>query len=103
MIAFTDDTLLERDSDALFTELDDLVVIMDLDSGDYLELDVIGAQVWERIASPVRFGDLCAGLVAEYAVSDAKCRDDVGKFLEGLIEKNLARTRIQATRDDVSP
>ncbi|MFL9839908.1 PqqD family peptide modification chaperone [Sphingomonas sp. ST-64] len=103
MTAFTDDMVIERDSEVLFTELDGSVVMMDLDTGDYYELDAIGAVIWRRIASPVRFGTLCTELVAEYAVDDRQCREQVGAFLQKIIDNKFAHLRSASAAAPVSP
>lgn len=68
----------------VFTELDDTVVMMDLEEGQYYELDPVGARIWALIEPGLRVAEVCEALAAEYDGDPGTCRDDVLAFLEEL-------------------
>jgi len=92
-----DDTLVQREANVLFTELGDSIVMMDLESGDYYELDDIGSVIWRRIETPAAIADLCEELTREYAVDRETCREHVAAFLGDLIDRKIATIQTAET------
>jgi hypothetical protein len=78
-----------RSPDQVSALIDGEVVAMRISDGVYLTLDGIGSRVWELVAEPSTFGDLCAALAAEYGVDPPTCERDVGPFLEGLCREGI--------------
>ena len=74
-------TVVERNEAIVFTELDDVVVMMDADEGRYYELDEIGARIWAVIESGASVGAICAVLQDEYEVAAEVCQRDVLSFV----------------------
>jgi hypothetical protein len=69
----------------------DETVILDLTSGTYYGLDVLGARVWSLIEQPKSLGSIRDAIVADYDVDVATCERDILAFLDqmqsvGLIE-----------------
>jgi hypothetical protein len=86
-----DDTRLTRCESALFTPIDDAIVMMDIDSGAYYELDGTAARIWHALDRPVTMGELCAGLQERYRVEPDRCRADVSKFVGELVRLSLVQ------------
>ena len=97
MTQLADDTLVHREEGVLFTELGDSIVMMDLESGDYYELDDIGSVIWRRIETPTAIADLCEELTREYAVDRETCREHVAAFLGDLIDRKVATIQTAET------
>ena len=85
--------VVERNDEVLFTEIDDTVVMMDMDKGQYYELDPVGARVWTLIEIGRPVAELCDALVAEYDVEPDVCRRDVLAFLDETAGLGIVRTR----------
>jgi len=85
----TIDTHVVRVSDVTSAEVDDELLMMRLESDAYFGLDDIGARIWALMEKPVRVGEVCSALVAEYDVTPEQCQRDVLLFLEDLAEKGL--------------
>jgi hypothetical protein len=67
------------------------VVILDLTSGTYYGLDVLGARVWSLIEQPASIAVIRDAVMADYDVDAITCERDVLKFLQqmqtvGLVE-----------------
>jgi Coenzyme PQQ synthesis protein D (PqqD) len=78
-----------RSEDHLSAEIDNELVLMDIDHGNYYGLDSIGADIWRRLDEPVVVSDLCTALLGEYDVdADTICRD-VLALLERLATEDL--------------
>ena len=71
-----------RNEAIVFTDLDDTIVMMDVDEGQYYELDPIGAKIWSLIESPRPVVEICDALTGEFDVDPDTCRDDTLEFLQ---------------------
>lgn len=79
----------QRSLSPLCTEIDGEIVMMDVDSGSYFNLDAIGSDIWRRLEQPVTVADLCDGLAADYAADLETIRRDVLALLGQMTEKGL--------------
>lgn len=75
--------------DPLAAEVDGEVVLMSVDLGRYFGLDVIGADVWRRMETPVRVSDLCAALAADYDGAPEVIERDVLELLHRMADRGL--------------
>jgi hypothetical protein len=69
------------------------VVLMKAERGNYYELDEVGTDVWERLARPIRVGDLCASLHERYEGDETVIERDVLALLEQLVGEDLIDVR----------
>jgi hypothetical protein len=91
----TPTTILSQRADLLVQPMDDELVMASLEAGEYYGLAATGKRIWELLAAPITFGDLCATLVREYEVDAETCAHDVLAFVgelasEGLVEAAAA-------------
>jgi len=91
-MTFAPDTILARSSTPLSIEMDGEMVMMDVESGTYFNLDPIGTVIWKRLESPVRFDDLCRELQARYDAAPETIRADVAALLEQMRAHGLLGT-----------
>lgn len=73
-----------RKGDWLFSRVDDELVMMSADKGNYLGLSEVGARIWELIEVPMSLEDLCARLLGEFEVEAETCQREVETFLAEL-------------------
>lgn len=78
-----------RSQDVLSTRIDDELVLMSINEGLYFGLDAIGADIWDRLETPVRVSDLCAALVNDYQEDAAVIERDVLELLRRLAGRAL--------------
>ena len=69
--------------------LDDDLVILDIPSGRYFELNDVGAIVWEHLDGSNTVDDLVDRVLDEYAVERDTASTDVQDLLGQLIEAGL--------------
>ena len=74
----------ERAVNMVAAEVEDEVVVLNIDSGYFFQLNRVGARIWALIETPRTFSDLCGGLQEAFDVSPEECRRDVGEFLQQL-------------------
>ncbi|CAD6875579.1 PqqD family peptide modification chaperone [Methylomonas fluvii] len=71
-----------RSKELLSTQIDDEMVLMSIDRGNYYGLDAIATDIWQRLEQPVAVSDLCAALVKEYDADTETISRDVLSLLE---------------------
>ena len=80
---------IERTQSVLFSDLEGSTVMMDIDSGNYYELDKTSARIWSLLEAPQTLAELCRSLEREFEVDDETCRGDTSAFLLKLSELGL--------------
>lgn len=89
MAAITGNTLITRNPSVLFNDFDDGLMMMDIDSGNYFDIDSVGGRIWALLESPATLDQICEALLAEYSVDSDACRDETGAFVAELAGKGL--------------
>ncbi|MDR1156582.1 MAG: lasso peptide biosynthesis PqqD family chaperone [Bacteroidales bacterium] len=84
-----DSRLLQRQPDMVFTHIDDEVVMMSIETGEYYGLNPIASRIWELLEKPQTFDQLIDRLTQEFNIDKVTCQKDVMKFLGQLMEKKL--------------
>lgn len=85
------DTIVQQIPGRSAATIDEITAIMDAEEEVYFLIDAIGSVIWARMAQPVRIGDLCQDLIAEYEVEQADCERDVIAFTRSLAARKLAK------------
>jgi hypothetical protein len=81
----------DQNPEVVSTEVNDCAMLMSIESGRYFAFNPVGSRIWKLLAKPARLKDVCDALVAEFEVSPSKCRDEVVRFVEKLVERELVR------------
>lgn len=90
-----DETLLQRNSTILFSQLDDEYLALDAEAGFCYSLNPVGGRIWSLLEQPTPFGTLCAQLRHEYTVDAATCRRDVTEVVKKLRSAGLVTVDVQ--------
>ena len=88
-MAITDTTLLKVSPDAIGSDVDGEVVLINIQSGSYTGLDMVGSEVWRRLQGGTSFGDLCAGLKAHFRGDGDVIEGDARVFVSTLVQSGL--------------
>ncbi|CAA7615404.1 conserved hypothetical protein [Candidatus Terasakiella magnetica] len=88
----TTESVIVRTPHPLSADVDDETVLMSIEQGNYYGLGSTARDIWSRLERPIRIGDLCAGLAAEYDVPPALIEADTLAFIRRLAEEKLIRT-----------
>ena len=78
------DTLLVRDPDFVFVEMDGDLVMMNIENGEYYGVGGIGPRIWELLKQPVTVAYIAAIICGEFEVEESLCRKDVLEFVGHL-------------------
>jgi len=91
MIELTETSVIERTQGLMASELDDEIVMLNVQRGNYYGLSGVAKRIWEHLDSPKSIGDVCQLLQAEFEVEPAQCIKDVLGFVEQMISENMVR------------
>tara|TARA_R100001129_G_scaffold125420_1_gene87825 strand:+ start:651 stop:929 length:279 start_codon:yes stop_codon:yes gene_type:complete len=86
-----EDAVIAREETALSSQVEDRVMIMNIDTGTYYEIDKSAARIWDLLEQPKNFGELCDSLCQVYEVEREQCRSDTAAFLDELTDLRLIR------------
>lgn len=84
--------LYKHSDKALFANVGDDVVALNIEGGQCYGMDKIAGAVWGLLAEPTDVGKICDRLVEVYDVTPDACRADVEKLIrqfesEGLLDQ----------------
>lgn len=91
-MSFLPDTVFTRSPGPLSTVVDGELVMLDVNSGHYFNLNSIGTVIWEQLATPTRFDELCQHMHARYDAPLETIRVDVAALLSQMLDHKLVRT-----------
>lgn len=78
-----------RKQNVTFSTIDDEVVLIHPESGNYFSFNKVGSYIWMCLENPISIEELEQRLMLKYSVSEAQCKKEVKEFLEELSEKKL--------------
>lgn len=92
LMTFPPDAVFTRSPRPVTSEVDGELVMMDVESGNYFNLDSIGTAIWSRLEHPVRFEDLCQDLHGIYDAAPDTIQRDVAALLSRMLAHRLVDT-----------
>ncbi len=78
-----------RNNRTITGRLDDELVMMDIEKGQYFALNPVASSIWELLNSPRSIDDLCFLLQGEYEVDYALCREETVACLDEMIRLGI--------------
>jgi hypothetical protein len=78
--------------DVLFRVLGDEGVLVNLTTGRYLGLDMVGTRMWNLLTTAASIQAAYEELLQEYDVEPARLRADVAEFIDQLLGQKLIET-----------
>ncbi len=82
-------TVIARAPSVLFNDFDDGLMMMDIDSGNYFDIDSVGASVWTLLDTPKTINQICNELAVEYDVDIEICIQQTTDFIAVLHDQKL--------------
>ena len=78
--------------DVVFRVLGDEAVILNLSTGIYFGLDIVGTRMWQLISECGSTEKIGEALLAEYEVEESQVRQDLALLIQQLKDKGLLIT-----------
>ncbi|MDQ8205645.1 lasso peptide biosynthesis PqqD family chaperone [Pelagicoccus sp. SDUM812003] len=89
----TPSSIVARNEEILSTCLGEETVMMDIESGNYFGLGLIGSRIWQLIETPNSIQQILDSLLAEYEVEKEQCLEDIIDFLDQLAQNRIVLTK----------
>ncbi|GLK71877.1 PqqD family protein [Ancylobacter dichloromethanicus] len=86
-----DCTLIAHASNLITAYVDEELMIVNSQTGNFIQLNASASNLWQRIEAPIALGTLCDRITEQYDVSREECRSHVVEWLGqmhalGLVE-----------------
>lgn len=88
-MTFDPSATISRSSEAIGTEIDGEIVVINIEDGKYFGLDAVGSEIWRRLEEPKRVDALCAELKAHFEGDPATIEREALAFLDQLSDSKL--------------
>jgi hypothetical protein len=79
----------QRSDNWVGSEIDDSFVMVNIDSGNYIALNITANAVWQALETPSSEDDIVGKLSGQFDVAEAECRASVATLLEKMSEMAL--------------
>lgn len=83
------DSRIQRKAGIPWKRLEAEAVILDLQSGDYFELDEVGCRIWEALDGEQTLETHAQSIAREYEADPEQVRSDVMAFVAELFQRGL--------------
>jgi len=81
--------VLKRASGVIQAPLEDALIFMNIDAGQYLMLEDTARDIWDMIDGRRSIDEIVGLLVEKYEVEEAVCREEVITFAEALLDQKM--------------
>ncbi len=81
----------QRSDDWVGSEIDDSFVMVNIDSGNYIALNVTANAVWQALETPSSEDELVSSLTEQFSIDADQCRQSVAALLGKMSEMELVR------------
>ena len=78
-----------RRPEVVAAEIDGAVLLMNVESGEYIGISGVGGFIWGLLEVPVTFGQLILEILDEFDVDEVSCRTDLERFLRELVDRGV--------------
>lgn len=75
--------------DQVSNVLGDEKIILDMKSGEYFGMNLVGADIWDYIQEPRKLDEIVAVLTNKYGIDQERCEADVLALLAELSDVGL--------------
>lgn len=86
---FNQETFFQRQKDIVFSFIDQEIMLLNPNNGQYYSFNKVGAYIWKLLDKPITFKEIVITLENKFEVDKIKCEADTKKFLTSLLEKKL--------------
>lgn len=83
------DSVLVRNDSLPHTDLEDSLVFLSVESGDYLRLHGIAREIWDRLESPTKLSGLIDDLATQHGADRVVVGRDLLPFLDDMLKAGL--------------
>ena len=79
----------EISPDARFEQVGHELVIMDLATADFYQLNPVGAFIWSKLMVGLGESEIVRHITAQFEVSETEARSDLSAYCDALLDRGL--------------
>lgn len=80
---------LSRNSELIFSKIDNEIVLLGIQNGEYYNLNEIGAFIWELLSNPMTLVEVTNALVENFEITPEECYQDIEPFIIETLKKGI--------------
>ncbi|WP_322907494.1 lasso peptide biosynthesis PqqD family chaperone [Paenibacillus campi] len=96
-IARLDTQRIVQNQNYIASDMNGEKVMLDVQSGKYYNLGMIGGRIWDLSAQPATVDEIVARLLQEYDVAPELCKQQVSTFIGQMLSEGLVEIDDQDT------
>lgn len=78
-----------RNADLFFNKIDDEIILMHPDTGNYFVFNAVASHIWELLSEPRSIQDVTQELLVAYEVEPSLCESETRQYFQDLHEKSF--------------
>lgn len=82
-------TRIRRNPDIIFNKIEDEVVMLSFEKGEYYGLDKTGSVIWTLLEKEMTFQELIESILLFFEITEEQCEKDTLEFLYDLHSRKL--------------
>ncbi len=82
-------SVISKNTTIISSKMDNEVVMMSIEKGNYYGLNPVAAEIWEMLTAPMTVQAICVRLMEEFDVEQEKCFTEVLAYIEKLENEGL--------------
>ena len=86
---FSDNSIMSRNDQIIYGNVDGETVMMSIESGHYHSLNLTGNRIWEILENPSTIGMIIETLKDEFDAKPEVITEEVYRFFDKLIERDI--------------
>lgn len=87
--ALAEGSRVTANADALAAAVGDEVVLLNMATGYFHQLNAVGSYLWQCLAEPRTVAELCRSAVDDFDADEETCRQDIAAFVQELLFAGL--------------
>lgn len=85
------DARVGQSPDAIAAEVGGKIVLLNVTTGYFHQLNAVGSYVWRQIVDPQTLAELGSRALRDFAGDEATCRREIHEFVQDLHGRGLVR------------
>jgi Coenzyme PQQ synthesis protein D (PqqD) len=73
----------------LTSEIGEELIMMDIDGGNYINLNKVGRIIWEQMEQPLKVSDLIDLLMIRFKAGRDECLNDTLEYLQNMLAQKV--------------
>ena len=81
--------VVRNDEKFMTSPVGDEIVMMSIESGNYIGINKVGADIWQKLENPISVGDLVNYLLENYDIAKEDCEQKTIKYLCDMLKEDM--------------